>query len=337
MNISKKNLVIIIPIILIIIGGAAYFTMRAISDGKLSIRTPIRILHDPKVTWAEPEVDMSATDDGEWVEVEPGLKLDVGSYIRTGHFGSADISFAEGTLVRVAEDTILSISELTLSKVDLSLEKGSIISKFRKITGHELHRIKTPTVVCGIRGTELIVEIKDDYTTVFGMSGVTEVASIENPDSPVLLGFQQKSISKKGEDPELPVDMSPQEIARYRRILDSMHSSEVFFITSDINFQPDSAELATDTSELLEELASTIKRKGLKIEIVGHTADIGNSRNQYELSKQRAETVKDAFISMGIKKDNLKTSGYGGSRPIADNNTNEGRAVNRRVEFIIIE
>jgi hypothetical protein len=252
---NRKRFFIIFITLLVIISAAVYFSMVAISEDKMSFRTPVRILHNPKVTWAEPEAEMRNSTDKEWTEVEPGLRLNVNSYIRTGPYGNIDISFSEGTLIRIAEDTIVSLNDLTLSKVDVSLQKGRLISKFRKITGNESHSIVTPEVVCGIRGTELIVEIKDNETIVYGMSGVTEVASVHHPENPVLLGFQQKTITKNGEEAGSPEDMTAEEITRYRRILDSMHSLEVFFIATDLKFKPSSAELIPESLALLEELA----------------------------------------------------------------------------------
>lgn len=337
MSKNKKKNIIILSVILAVIAVVVYYSMSLISEGRMSLRSPVRVLHNPKVTWAQPEAEMKSADSEDWIEVEPGLKLSVDSFIRTGPFGNVDISFSEGTLIRVAENTVVSLSDLSLSKTDVSLEEGSLISKFSKITGNEIHTIMTPEVVCGIRGTELIVEIRENETIVYGMSGVTEVSSVHHPEDSILLGFQQKTIAADGEMPELAVKMTTEEVSRFRRTLDSMHSSEVFFITSDLKFEPDSAELVSDSMEMLHELAATINIRRLKIEIVGHTAEVGNSGGQHSLSKKRAETVKDALVSMGVKEKNLTTTGYGASKPIADNSTEEGRALNRRVEFLIRE
>lgn len=337
MILKDKRYLAITFLLIAAAAGVGYFVMTAVSADKIAFRAPVRILHNPKVTWAEPVSEMSGSLNDDWEEVEPGMALDVGSYLRTGNYGNMDISFSEGTLIRMAEDTMLSLSDLTLSKVDVALDEGTLIAKFRKLTGSESHSITTPQVVCGIRGTEIIVAIKDDVTTVFGMSGVTEVSSVHHQDHHVLLGFQQKTVIPDGDVPRSPVSMTADEVTRFRRILDSMHSLEVFFITRDLKFKPFSSELNPDSVELLEELALSIKRRKLKIEIVGHTADVGDRSSQYELSIRRAEAVKTAMISLGVKENKLTTTGFGGSRPVADNTTVEGRALNRRVEFLIRE
>lgn len=333
----KKSVLIIAAMIILIIGVCAYLFFSAMSEHTIALRSPVRVLHNPKITWVLPEAEIRKTAHGSWEEAEAGQKLNGDSLIKTGPFGNVDISFSEGTLVRVAEDTIVDISDLTLYKVNLSLQQGSVVSKFSKVTGTENHEIVTPSVVCGVRGTELIVEIHGSETIVYGMSGETEVASIDYPENPVLIGFQQKTAVVDGQLPESPVDMTPEEISRYRLILDSMHSSEVFFVASDLKFKPDSAEFVPDAADGLDELAEIINKKRLYIEIVGHTADVGDRGSQYELSRKRAESVKEELISLGVKEHRLSTKGYGGNKPLADNSSAEGRARNRRVEFLIKE
>ncbi|MDC7225995.1 MAG: OmpA family protein [Spirochaetales bacterium] len=314
---------------------AVILIARSISADKLALRSPVRVMHNPKVTWAVPDAEVCKTSSGDWTEIGPGQRLVAGSSIKTGHYGNVDISFDEGTLIRVAEDTIAKIDDISLVNVKLSLDEGRLITKFRKITGREIHKVSTPDVVCGIRGTELIVEVGESDTMVYGMSGITEVASVQYPEQPVLLGFQQKSRIIDGNTPESPEDMTDEEIAYFRRQLDSMHDSEVFFIATDLKFKPDSAEFEAGSEEVLEGLAKIIKRKRLELEIAGHTADVGDRASQYDLSRKRAITVMEALIGLGVKEKRLRTIGYGGSKPIADNESAEGRAMNRRVEFII--
>ena len=333
----KKSVLIVSIIIILAIGISVYMLVFAVTENKVALRTPVRVLHNPRVTWVLPEAEMRSTKNGVWTEVSPGQKLDNDDNLRTGPYGNVDISFSEGTLVRIAENTFVKISDLTLSSVKMSIKQGSLITKFSKVAGTEKHEISTPSVVCSVRGTELIVEIRENDTVVYGMSGETEVSSAENPESPVLVGFQQKTVTVNGQTPESPIDMTPEEINRYRRILDSMHSSEVFFVASDLKFKPDSAELVQGSEEGLKELAGIINRKRLNIEIVGHTADVGDRASQYELSWKRAEAVKNVLISLGVKEKRLSTKGYGGVKPLADNDTAEGRAKNRRVEFLIRE
>lgn len=78
-----------------------------------------------------------------------------------------------------------------------------------------------------------------------------------------------------------------------------------------------------------------------KVEVGGHSADIGDSeeqnRREMQLSQERASAVVKYLIKKGVSKDRLVGIGFGDNVPIADNSTKEGRAQNRRVEFLIID
>jgi outer membrane protein OmpA-like peptidoglycan-associated protein len=74
----------------------------------------------------------------------------------------------------------------------------------------------------------------------------------------------------------------------------------------------------------------------LKIEISGHTDDVGNEEYNQKLSVDRAQAVVNYLISKGISSSRLSFIGFGFTKPIADNTTEEGRKLNRRSEFKII-
>lgn len=73
------------------------------------------------------------------------------------------------------------------------------------------------------------------------------------------------------------------------------------------------------------------------VEIQGHTDHIGGSRFNQGLSERRAQAVKEFLVQAGVDAGRLRIRGFGQSEPIASNETEEGRSVNRRVEFHIIE
>ncbi|WP_233901146.1 OmpA family protein [Tenacibaculum piscium] len=76
------------------------------------------------------------------------------------------------------------------------------------------------------------------------------------------------------------------------------------------------------------------KQPDLKFSIEGHTDTDGDSENNQKLSEGRAKTVKNKLISLGISASRLKSKGFGESKPLDNNNTSEGKANNRRVEFV---
>lgn len=105
----------------------------------------------------------------------------------------------------------------------------------------------------------------------------------------------------------------------------------VFFETAKYDLKPKSrVELDKLVSFLNEN--STVK-----IELGGHTDNVGNKKDNQILSDNRAKAVKDYLVNKGINAERLLTKGYGDTSPIADNNTEEGRAENRRTAFKVVE
>ena len=75
---------------------------------------------------------------------------------------------------------------------------------------------------------------------------------------------------------------------------------------------------------------------GARIEIHGHTDSDGDSETNQTLSQQRSEAVLSALVARGIDPSRLTAIGFGESQPIAPNVTDDGRATNRRIEFIVL-
>ncbi|MFN8254094.1 MAG: OmpA family protein [Bacteroidales bacterium] len=90
-------------------------------------------------------------------------------------------------------------------------------------------------------------------------------------------------------------------------------------------------------SELNRLIAFLKKNENLKIEIAGHTDNIGSAEKNKKLSEQRANSVMSYLISKGISAERLVAVGFGFDKPVAANNTESGRSKNRRVEFKVIQ
>jgi len=73
----------------------------------------------------------------------------------------------------------------------------------------------------------------------------------------------------------------------------------------------------------------------LKLEVEGHTDGIGGDEFNQRLSEKRSASVRDYLVDSGVTMDNIIARGFGKTQPIADNNTSEGRKLNRRVEMIV--
>jgi outer membrane protein OmpA-like peptidoglycan-associated protein len=74
-----------------------------------------------------------------------------------------------------------------------------------------------------------------------------------------------------------------------------------------------------------------------RIEISGHTDDVGKPEDNLDLSQRRADAVKNWFVSKGIDASRIETRGAGQSEPILDNKGPDGRQKNRRIEFKLIQ
>jgi len=109
-------------------------------------------------------------------------------------------------------------------------------------------------------------------------------------------------------------------------------------VLKNVNFESNSSELTSGSSESLDKAVDAMnKYPGLRIEIQAHTDNMGDAAYNQSLSEQRAESVRNYMVDKGIAADRMQAKGYGESQPIADNDTREGRAKNRRVELKIIE
>jgi OOP family OmpA-OmpF porin len=105
---------------------------------------------------------------------------------------------------------------------------------------------------------------------------------------------------------------------------------QVFFETSKTVIKQESFRILDEVARLL---ISNPQIGNLEIE--GHTDDRGDEKLNKELSQGRAQSVADYLVGKGVDRNRITPFGYGEERPIADNNTSEGRAKNRRVEFTI--
>ena len=109
------------------------------------------------------------------------------------------------------------------------------------------------------------------------------------------------------------------------------------FISDKINFEVNSATILPTSQEELEKIVRILARKNARIRIEGHTDSQGTAPFNQTLSVQRAQAIRKYLVQKGIDPDNLVVAGYGSSKPVASNVTEKGRALNRRVEFIVIE
>ena len=104
-----------------------------------------------------------------------------------------------------------------------------------------------------------------------------------------------------------------------------------------VTFEFDEARLTANAKVILDGVADTLlSQSDMEVEIGGHTDSRGSDSYNQKLSEQRAIAVKEYLTGRGVDDARMSTAGYGESSPIADNDSDEGRELNRRVELKIL-
>jgi len=104
-----------------------------------------------------------------------------------------------------------------------------------------------------------------------------------------------------------------------------------------VNFDFDKATIRKDAAPVLDEAVATLKEaSGLNVSVEGHTDSMGSDEYNEKLSQRRAGAVRDYLADHGVSASRMTVQGFGESKPVASNDTDEGRAQNRRVELRVL-
>jgi outer membrane protein OmpA-like peptidoglycan-associated protein len=157
--------------------------------------------------------------------------------------------------------------------------------------------------------------------------------------NPIQPGIYKIYVYKEGYLPfekEIKIEKEGEEVVIFNAELTKV-SVGAKAVLGNINFKPSSAEFDESAKTLLDKVAEfLIKHPNLKVQVNGHT-DIGKDPEyNLRLSTQRALAIVNYLKAKGVNPAQLTYKGFGNTKPIADNNTSEGRALNRRIEFEII-
>ena len=121
-------------------------------------------------------------------------------------------------------------------------------------------------------------------------------------------------------------------------VVDIQHLPAKSFVLEDCNFETGKANLEETSYAVLDELVAYLNRKDdERIEVGGHTDNVGTAAKNLILSQDRANTVRAYLLTKGIDPSRVTAKGYGMSKPIASNATADGKAQNRRTEVKILE
>ncbi|HVY74600.1 MAG TPA: OmpA family protein [Puia sp.] len=269
-----------------------------------------------------------ALTDGNYVVVSP--KMTTTNYLPKEFTVEFDTYFepnAYGILLRfrVAGETNDSNGDLSVNSGEISFDGASdanisLHASMPSAIAEENYQNKWHHIAVGFKNRQMKVyvdqyrvlvvpDVKVDYATL-------NFAGIGSQDAPII--FTNVKIAEGGS----------------QNMIGNILTNGKF-ITHGITFDVDKSVIRPESMGVLNQVAKFLKdNPSVKMEIDGHTDNSGAAAHNLTLSQQRADAVKAQLVSMGIDGSRFTTKGFGDTKPIADNGTPEGKANNRRVEFV---
>ena len=221
----------------------------------------------------------------------------------------------------------------------------SVVTKANLVSGTLYHPMYAITGTDSIPRTKIRAQIKD-YRTGRPLQFPVEITDMENqvvavramPDADGYFSVELPSASSyqfhvyTNACAHQPVVASLPDNYRISDV-DGMRVN-----LENVYFDFDRSDLRTDAIEILTRHSALFSRfSNWKIVVGGHTDNMGSEEYNMFLSEQRARVVADYLISKGVKKNQLKVEWYGYDRPVTSNQSEEGRQLNRRVEFSVVK
>lgn len=273
-------------------------------------------------------------DDGKWSEPKNiGIPIntnrdDLGFFVSTdghlGYFASNEPSRSNGK----------SVGKYDIFSFDLYKEaRPDEVAFFRgKIEDHDQGDLKGFKVEVKDAATNKITEaivdtITGNYAVIVNTKTKSDLIITVKKDN---YAFSSQLVKKDSLISAKPVKIN--------MAVDTIKVGKTYTLNN-IYYNTNSADLDPSSAFVINEFADFLKTSpSLKIEVRGHTDNVGDQKSNLALSTDRAFSVRDLLISKGIEEKRLiNFKGYGASLPVADNATEAGRAKNRRTEFVIVE
>jgi outer membrane protein OmpA-like peptidoglycan-associated protein len=204
--------------------------------------------------------------------------------------------------------------------------KGDLRDEFgNPLTGPtsvEIKNVRTKEKSAGVVDT-----VMGSFAAAIKVSSKDDYVITVKKDS---AAFNSQLISGKQDFTKVVVDAQPMNIAKLKE--------GSAYTIHDINFASNAAVLEPESMVVLEMFAAYLKEHPtMKIEIRGHTDNVGDDNRNMDLSNERAYAVFEALTGFGVPRSQVVSAkGYGETKPIADNATETGRAKNRRTEFVLV-
>ncbi|MFW5800715.1 MAG: OmpA family protein [Spirochaeta sp.] len=338
MKIKDRKILILIGIELVLFLTIVVVILLLQSQGRAFVRSPVVLIESPTITYLVGKADIQTNPTrNEWRELAIGDSLGKGDTLRTGSDSRLDIRFSDGTAIRLEQNTTLSLSSLDSRLTELKIESGSIFGRFRKRFLEQEYRVRDSNTAAGVRGTKLAFHSDGTNTRIDVYSGIVDVYLLEQPDRVVQLYPGMRTTASPGHIPADPVPIPADEQQAAEHLLRNIQFEQVLLVSSSIQFESNTDRIMPESMPELEWVVQELADSSYRIRIDGHTAEVGTTAAMQKLSLQRAERRREYLVAQGISPNRLQVRGFGSTRPVTGNNTPEGRAVNRRVEFIITD
>ncbi len=265
---------------------------------------------------AQPTAADGAAADGTAAPDQPGRKTrDSGEFA----INASDAASRPTNGKLKATDTEAAVRFFVIDK-DKGPIPGIVIS-LTAPTGEKFYAAETDAA--GV--TEVLLPIGAKYDLVFLSLGRRDIAAQVAVANEPRLNLKLTLRYKREDLTAPPIVVAPSEpppVAPAPR-----------FVLSGVQFETGSAKLTADSHARLDTIVEYLTHKpSAAIEISGHTDNVGGDKKNKRLSQQRADAVRAYLIAKGIDGSRITAVGYGDERPIASNDTPEGRQENRRIE-----
>ncbi len=278
---------------------------------------------------------------------------------------AAETSVTETTEAAVASETTLAASPTTIDATALT---GSPIEVAASIDGKKV--ALTGVVTSEAQRSTLVAAAKAGY----GETNVIDELTVVGPSTPAqdarittfgeLIKLSSNTLSDaKGRVGDTVLSLSGNAftelgkssvealiagsggtaeitVAAAKSVEEVQENLATILARSGIQFDTNSAVIKADSVPILDNAVASITQEfaafpNIKIEVAGHTDNVGQPAANQQLSQSRAQAVLDYVVSKGVDAGRLTAKGYGATKPIADNKTEIARATNRRIEFTV--
>lgn len=310
----------LLPIIgLIILGALAWALLRGCQDNPEPVATPVVV--DEQVV-EETETEMVIASDIEPASLRIAMgednilyacRINVGDEaLQTNVMNALSSAFGEG-----ANKCRADVDDSFATDMPAAPYLASILPIFSAVPDASMI-IKGDRIVVNSADTDILDQLVSDLQaavpsmTVEAEGPLDLQGEIDNS-----LVAAEAAIDRLGENPD------PRDVARALSL-------------QRINFELDKAFIPDVNKPFLDRAATVITSvPDMELVIIGHTDKLASNPYNMELSRERAESVKEYLVSQGVDASKLTTRGMGETDPIADNSTEQGRFLNRRIEFVV--